>query len=247
MILLSVITVVRNNSAALERTIASVAEQTWPAIEYIVVDGASTDGTVAIIHRNRDRITRWVSEADGGIYEAMNKGVRMATGEYVIFMNAGDRFYGPDTVATMMEGDPKVELLWGDCVIEKSDGSEEYDSARNVLGPLYRQMTVSHQSLFTRTEALRRRPYDENLRIAADYDFLCDRLLAGATWEYRALPVSRIDDRGMSAVGFERGIAEKKRIALARFPRKRWAIHVHYGVLLLYMRLKSALGGVRGR
>ena len=247
MILLSVITVVRNDPEGLERTIASVAEQTWPAMEYIVVDGASTDGTVEVIRRNEARITRWVSEADGGIYGAMNKGVRMAAGEYVLFMNAADRFYGPDTVERMLEGEPHAELLWGDCIIEKSDGSEEYDTARDVLGRLHRQMTVSHQSLFTRRAALLERPYDENLRIAADYDFLCERLLAGASWEYRNIPVSRIDDRGVSAVGFERGIAEKKRIALARFPRKRWAIRLRYAILLLYMRLKSSLGGVRGR
>ncbi len=247
MILLSVITVVRNDPEGLERTIVSVNEQTYPAIEYIVVDGASTDGTVEIIRRHEGRIQRWVSEEDGGIYAAMNKGVRMAAGDFVVFMNAGDRFYGADTVAQMLDGEPTAELLWGDCVIEKSDGSEEYDSARNVLGRLHRQMTVSHQSLFTRTEALRARPYDENLRIAADYDFLCERLLAGARWEYRPIPVSRIDDRGVSAVGFERGIAEKKRIALARFPQKRWAIRFDYAVLLAYMRLKSALGGVRGR
>lgn len=247
MILLSVITVVRNDPTGLERTIASVAEQTWPAIEYIVVDGASTDGTLEVIHRHQERISRWVSEADGGIYGAMNKGVRMATGQYVIFMNAADRFYGADTAARMLDGNPQAELLWGDCVIEKADGSEEYDRAGNVLGRLHRQMTVSHQSLFTRTEALRRRPYDEGLRIAADYDFLCERLLAGASWEYRPIPVSRINDHGASTVGFERGIAEKKRIALARFKRKRWAIYLHYGILLLYMRLKSALGGIRGR
>jgi glycosyltransferase involved in cell wall biosynthesis len=202
---------------------------------------------VEVIRRHGDRITRWVSEADGGIYGAMNKGVRMATGEYVLFMNAGDRFYGADTVERMLETNPQAELLWGDCVIEKSDGTEEYDSARKVLGRLHRQMTVSHQSLFTRRAALLARPYDESLRIAADYDFLCERLTAGASWEYRSLPVSRIDDRGASAVGFEQGIAEKKRVALARFKRKRWAIRFHYGILLLYMRVKAALGGVRGR
>ncbi|MGO8693357.1 MAG: glycosyltransferase family 2 protein [Rectinemataceae bacterium] len=246
-IALSVVTVVRNDAAGLERTMASVAEQTRPGIEYIVVDGASTDGTLEAIRRRADLVDAWISEPDGGIYAAMNKGAAMASGDYVLFMNAGDRFYAAETVEKIFEPRPRTELLWGDCVIEKSGGGEEYDCARDVLRHLHRQMTVSHQSLFTRRSALLARPYDESLRIAADYDFLCERLLSGASWEYRALPVSRTDDRGVSARAFETSIGEKRRISLARFPEKRASILAYYAVLGLYMRAKLALGGIRGR
>ena len=145
-IALSVVTVVRNDAAGLERTMASVAEQTRPGIEYIVVDGASTDGTLEAIRRRADLVDAWISEPDGGIYAAMNKGAAMASGDYVLFMNAGDRFYAAETVEKIFEPRPRTELLWGDCVIEKSGGGEEYDCARDVLRHLHRQMTVSHQS-----------------------------------------------------------------------------------------------------
>ena len=117
----------------------------------------------------------------------MNKGVRLASGEYVCFLNAGDSFASTDTVTRMFVPRPETELIWGDCIIESAKG-EEYDRASVVIPRLHRQMTVSHQSMFTRREALLRRPYDISYRIAADYDFLCERILAGASWEYRPLP-----------------------------------------------------------
>jgi glycosyltransferase involved in cell wall biosynthesis len=243
----SVVTVVRDDSEGLERTIESVAAQSFRNFEYIVVDGASTDGTLDVIRRRESEIDAWVSEPDSGIYSAMNKGVRLASGDYILFMNAGDRFYAPEALERMFEPEPSAELVWGDCVIEKAGGGEEYDCAKDVLKRLHRQMTVSHQSLFTRRAALLSRPYDESLRIAADYDFLCERLLAGASWEYRPFPVSRIDDRGLSARAFETSIAEKRRISLARFPKKRAQVLAYYAILDLYMHAKLAMGAVHGR
>lgn len=234
-------TVVRNDAQGLERTMNSVAAQDYSPIEYVIVDGASTDGTRDILRRREAEIDRWISEADDGIYEAMNKGIRLAAGEYVCFMNAGDRFDSADTVSRMFIPPPCAELLWGDCIIERTKG-EEYDCARDVLKTLHRQMTVCHQSLFVKRSALLARPFDESFRIAADYDFLCERLLAGATWEYRPLPVSRIDDRGASVRTFRTSIREKRRVSLARFPKKRVSVTAYYALLSLYMNLKRAIG-----
>lgn len=242
----SIITVVRNDASGLERTMDSVAAQNYPNREYVIVDGASTDSTPEVLRRRGAEVTRWISEPDSGIFEAMNKGVRMATGEYVCFMNAGDRFASTDTLSAMFDPPSRAELLWGDCIIESSRG-EEYDCAREVLKKLYRQMTVSHQSLFARREALLRRPFNEKLRIAADYDFLCDRLLAGATWEYRPVPVSRINATGVSARIFRTGIREKRDISLSRFPSRRVSILTYFFVLELYMTLKSITKTLRGR
>ena len=180
----SVVTVVRNDAQGLPRTMDSVGGQDYPSIEYIIVDGASTDGTREVLQRREAEIDRWISEPDAGIYEAMNKGIRLATGEYICFMNAGDRFDSAHTVSRMFVPPPSAELLWGDCIIEGRKG-EEYDCARDVLKTLHRQMTVSHQSLFVKRSTLLFRPFDESFRIAADYDLLCERLLAGASWEYR--------------------------------------------------------------
>src|SRR5689334_2229074 len=96
--ILSVITVVYNNAADIERTLLSVLNQSYKGIEYIVVDGASTDGTLQIIEKYKDRITKLISEKDNGIYDAMNKGLASATGDYVLFMNSADEFYSADTV-----------------------------------------------------------------------------------------------------------------------------------------------------
>jgi len=242
----SIITVVRNDAAGLERTMDSVAAQDYAGREYVVVDGASTDGTTDVLKRRAAEVTRWISEPDTGIYQAMNKGARLAAGEYLCFMNAGDRFASPSVLTSMFTPPPRTELLWGDCIIESSRGTE-YDRARDVLKRLHRQMTVSHQSLFVRREALLERPFDESLRIAADYDFLCDRLLAGASWEYRPLPVSRINDTGASARIFRTSIREKRSISLSRFPSRRLSIVAYYLVLETYMTLKLLLGGIRGR
>ena len=233
-------TVVRNDTQGLQRTMDSVAGQDYSPIEYIIVDGASTDGTRDVLRRREAEIDLWISEPDGGIYEAMNKGIRLATGQYICFINAGDRFDSADTVSRMFLPPPVAELLWGDCIIEGRNG-EEYDCARDVLKTLHRQMTVCHQSLFVKRSALLARPFDVSFRIAADYDFLCERLLAGASWEYRPLPVSRINDRGASVTRFRTSIREKRRISLARFPKKRVSVTAYYALLSIYMNLKRAL------
>jgi putative colanic acid biosynthesis glycosyltransferase len=245
-ILVSVVTVVRNDCEGLAQTMDSVAAQDYPCVEYIVVDGASTDGTLALLQKRGSEIDGWTSEPDGGIYEAMNKGTLLASGEYVCFMNAGDSFASRDTLSRMFLPSPSAELVWGDCIIQGAK-EEEYDSARDVVAKLHRQMTVCHQSLFTKTESLRKRPFDASYRIAADYDFLCERILAGASWEYRPLPVSRINNGGASARVFRTSIREKRRISLARFPHRRVSILLYYLLLNLYMNAKALSGGLRGQ
>jgi glycosyltransferase involved in cell wall biosynthesis len=245
-LIVSVVTVVRNDVSGLERTMDSVAAQDYAAVEYIVVDGASTDGTTDIVRRRAGELARWVSEPDGGIYQAMNKGARLTSGSYVCFLNAGDRFASAEAISQMFLPPPTAELLWGDCIIEKARG-EEYDCARSVLKTLHRQMTVSHQSLFVQRPALLARPFDESFTIAADYDFLCERLLAGATWDYRPFPVSRINDRGASAQLFGTSIREKMRVSLARFPAKRASILLYYSILWLYMNAKKIWVGRNAR
>lgn len=96
--LISVVTVSYNAVLTIEQTILSVINQTYPHIEYIIIDGGSTDGTVDIIKKYANRIAYWVSEPDKGIYDAMNKGIRTAKGEWINFMNAGDLFYSKDTL-----------------------------------------------------------------------------------------------------------------------------------------------------
>ena len=111
---ISVITINLNNAEGLRRTLDSVFRQSTHDFELVVVDGASTDGSVELIHTHADRIDRWVSEPDGGIYNAMNKAVAMATGEYVIFMNSGDTFYEDDVLARVIPQLKGKDIYVGD-------------------------------------------------------------------------------------------------------------------------------------
>lgn len=122
-LIISIITVVFNGKEHLEETILSVLNQTYDNIEYIIIDGASTDGTLDIIKKYEDKIDYWVSEKDKGIYDAMNKGINLANGEWLNFMNAGDKFYNDDT----LEGVLKENIIdQADCIYSNtifSDGS----------------------------------------------------------------------------------------------------------------------------
>lgn len=106
---ISVITVVYNDKDGLEKTINSVLSQTYSSIEYIIIDGGSSDGTIDVIKKNEDKIGKWISEPDNGIYDAMNKGIRMATGEWLNFMNAGDIFIHPNVLSKIFS----VEIPMG--------------------------------------------------------------------------------------------------------------------------------------
>ena len=122
---LSVITVTYNAEHTLERTLKSVREQTYPAIEHIIVDGNSNDGTVALIHRYENERLKWISEPDKGLYDAMNKGIKMATGDYLCFLNAGDTFYDTDTVQKIfasIDEDHSPDILYGETAIVDDNG-----------------------------------------------------------------------------------------------------------------------------
>lgn len=119
---ISIITIVLNGNDSLESTITSVINQTYPNIEYIVVDGGSTDGTRNIIKKYEKHISKWISEKDDGIYDAMNKGLRMATGRYVWFMNSGDEIYDMHTLSTIITQKEDVDVYYGDAIFKNPQG-----------------------------------------------------------------------------------------------------------------------------
>ena len=110
--LISIVTVSYNAVLTIEQTILSVINQTYPNVEYIIIDGGSTDGTVDIIKKYEDKIAYWVSEPDKGIYDAMNKGVVVATGEWINFMNAGDIFTDGDVIDKLFSDSPQTHLIF---------------------------------------------------------------------------------------------------------------------------------------
>lgn len=122
--ILSVITVTYNCRELLLKTLHSIRMQSYPHIEYIVVDGASDDGTAAVIENDKETISAWVSEPDHGIYDAMNKGLSMASGDYIWFINAGDEIHAPDTVERIFKAHQSADLYYGDTMITDAAGNE---------------------------------------------------------------------------------------------------------------------------
>jgi len=173
--LLSVITIVYNNVSDIERTLLSVIGQTYPRIEYIVIDGASTDGTMDVINRYKANLAVVVSEKDKGIYDAMNKGLALATGDYVLFMNSGDEIYAPDTVTQVFNTAAGADIYYGE--------TEMYNQNWESLGQRRHQapeafnwksfqygMNISHQAIYIKRSLCG--PYDLQYLYSADIDWI---------------------------------------------------------------------------
>lgn len=171
---LSIITVTYNCRELLLKTLGSIREQSYPHIEYIVVDGASDDGTAAVIEKEKTTISAWVSEPDQGIYDAMNKGLSMASGKYVWFINAGDEIHAPDTVERIFNGQQQADLYYGDTMITDPGGKEiglrRLRPPETLTWQDYRWgQLVSHQAFIPRRELTP--DYDLDYRHSADIDW----------------------------------------------------------------------------
>lgn len=140
----SIITITYNAEKFLEKTILSVLGQTYPHIEYIIIDGGSKDHTLDIIKRHQDRIAQWISEPDKGIYDAMNKGLARAKGDYVWFMNAGDEIFAPDTLQRIMSL-PTADVYYGET--EFRDLAGKYMGLRSEVTPLKLPTKMTWRSL----------------------------------------------------------------------------------------------------
>ena len=170
--LISIVTVVYNGEEHLEETIRSVLGQSYDNVEYIVIDGGSTDGTVDIIRQYEEGIDYWVSEPDEGIYDAMNKGIMLAGGEMINFMNSGDMLYDKTTLGDVAaQIAPDTDLIYGDAEMRY----RTFRRKRTILPlpEMYRGMPFSHQSMYARTALHREYPYDLSYSLCADYDFIC--------------------------------------------------------------------------
>lgn len=192
--LLSIVTVNLNDRAGLTRTLASVARQTFTDREVIVVDGGSTDGSVEVIRGHEGIVTDWVSEPDGGVYDAQNKGTRRARGTYCLFLNAGDALASPDALERFFAAGPPVEdILHGDVVFEEPDGRQRTEATPAVLGWAHLMRTnLPHQSTVVRRALFERvGPYDTSFQIAADYAFFLKAVVVdGATTRHVPVPLA---------------------------------------------------------
>lgn len=198
---LSIITVNYNNKAGLQKTIDSVVAQTWLDFEWIVIDGGSTDGGKELIEQYQDNITYWCSEPDRGIFNAMNKGVKYAKGDYCLFLNSGDRLHDNHVIEKVIPLLSDSDFITGnECVVNSQykeirirKNPSVFDKYQLLIGCLW------HQSTFIRTSLLKERPYDETFRVVGDWETTFYQLvLKNKTYQHIDILVSDFVEGGIS-------------------------------------------------
>lgn len=216
--LFSIITICYNAEATLEKTIQSVLAQTYPNVEYIIVDGASKDNTLAIINRYRPQLSKVVSEPDKGLYDAMNKGIGLATGNYLCFLNAGDTFFSANTLQEMvatLPADKQPDVIYGETALVDAEG--QFVRMRRLQTPevltwrSFRQgMLVCHQAFFARRELVPL--YDLQYRFSADFDW-CIRIMKQSRLLHNThLTVVNYLDEGLTTRNQKASLKERFRI-----------------------------------
>ena len=196
---ITVITVVYNGEQYIEETIKSVISQTYGYIEYIVIDGNSTDRTLEFIRRYEANISKWISEPDKGIYDAMNKGIDLATGKWIIFMNAGDRFYTTKVIEDIFSDSSKIEgdLIYGHCNIVYATGFSRIKKAEE-LSDLWKGMVCSHQSIFSSSELMKQYKFNCYNRIGADFEFIYEMYKKRAHFKMEDRVIASCNAGGLS-------------------------------------------------
>lgn len=194
---LSIITINYNNRDGLRKTIESVVGQTFRDFEYIVIDGGSTDGSVVIIKEYADRIDYWVSEKDKGIYNAMNKGALAARGEYTLFLNSGDSLLDNSVLSHVFENNLFADIVCGNIISDKGGtmfAPEMVTMEYFILGCL------PHPSSLIRRKLFDIHPYDENFKIAGDWEFFLYHLIVGnVTYQHIVVNITLFDTTGISS------------------------------------------------
>lgn len=230
MVVFSIITCTYNAESVLQRTLDSVLEQTYSHVEHIIVDGASTDATLDRVeaYKQKSDAEDWChevrvkSEPDRGLYDAMNKGIQRATGQYVLFLNAGDTFPSADTLELVAEsvgeGEEPPAVLYGDTDVVDNDG--HFLRHRRLSPPrrltwrsFMKGMLVCHQAFYARTDLVKATPYDLHYRFSADVDW-CIRIMRLA--RRRRLPMRNVGavvvnflDGGMTTTNHRASLKER--------------------------------------
>ena len=234
----TVITCTYNAATVLQRTLDSVRAQTWGDLEHLIIDGASRDDTVAMAEaycrecRDDDdgHEIVIVSEPDRGLYDAMNKGIARATGDYIVFLNAGDTLPDADTLEAVAsyvaDGEPLPAVLYGDTDIVDADG--HFLRHRRLSPPdrltwrsFRHGMLVCHQAFYARTDIARDTPYDLHYRYSADVDW-CIRIMREGTRRHLALRrvphiVAHFLDGGMTTANHRASLGERFRIMVRHY------------------------------
>ena len=226
--LISIITINRNNAAGLEKTLQSVAAQTYKEFEYVIIDGASTDGSVEVVKKYESQFAhlKWVSEPDNGIYNAMNKGIRMASGDYIQILNSADALASNEVTEKMLaalEEKGRPSMLYGNMIKCFPDGRKMVDkcfAGREITMLGMYTGTLNHDPAYIRRDLFGKYGfYDESLKIVSDWKwYLQAIILGGEKPQYVDLDVTLFDMTGISETNKELDKAERQQVLARLFP-----------------------------
>jgi glycosyltransferase involved in cell wall biosynthesis len=228
--LISIVTVVYNGAEFLENTIKSVINQTYDNLEYIIIDGGSTDGTIDIIKKYVDKLSYWISEPDQGIYDAMNKGIDKVTGDWINFMNTGDIFYSHETITEIFSNSKhQEEIIYGD--ISYDYGSFSKITKSKNINTLWQGMAFCHQSTFINSQYHKANKYSLKYSIAGDYDFLYKAFKQQKNFKYINKIVSIFLTDGLSDTNRFDAIAQRHKII------NKYGYNLKYNLYYIYLYL----------
>jgi glycosyltransferase involved in cell wall biosynthesis len=221
----SIITITYNAERFLERTIESVLRQTATDYEYIIVDGSSADSTMAIVRRYAPHVTRWISEPDRGLYDAMNKGLHLATGDYVWFMNAGDELYNDETLASLLAQiqQTQADIYYSDALFVQENGSPV--GLRSVVTPhrlpthlnwndMALGMKVCHQAFVAKRKLA---PDYDIHNLSADLDWEIKCLKKASLVEYLPFVLCKYLVGGLSVQQHRRSLTDRFKVLVTHF------------------------------
>lgn len=208
---LSIITITLNNIAGLKATAQSIHSQSFKDYEWIVIDGGSEDGSTEYIKNIANRLSYWCSEKDSGIYNAMNKGINVANGEYLLFLNSGDTLHSEKTLEEVFVKEYSTDILYGNTkfIHPKHSYIRCFDDPLTLKALYY--CSINHQSTFIRSSLLKDVGYDEKYRIVADWKKFVEWFKDGRTFRHLNLVIADYDMSGISTLNQELLQKEKDR------------------------------------
>lgn len=216
---ISVITVTFNAENILQKTIQSIHQQTYTNTELIVIDGKSTDNTLKIIQENDTKIDFWQSESDHGIYDAMNKGICRITGDWVIFMNAGDVFSSEDTLENALRNAPRnADVVYGNYRIDYQT-FQKIKKVPTNMQDIWKGMSWNHQSILVRRKCIQKFYFNTNYSLAADYEQLVRMFKAGKIFYHTDTWIADFADGGQSAKQKIKYLNQVREISKFHFPQ----------------------------
>ena len=238
----SIITVTYNAEKVLEDTIQSVIFQTYRNVEYIIVDGASKDHTLEIVDKYRSHINKVISEPDKGLYDAMNKGIQLATGDYLCFLNAGDELHDNETlqkVAHTLKGQELPDVIYGETAIVDEEGHflhmRRLSTPEHLNWKSFKQgMLVCHQAFFARRELAINNLYDLQYRFSADFDWCIRIMKQSKNLHNTRLTLIDYLNEGMTTQNHKASLKERFRIMAKHYGWISTILHHGWFVIRLF-------------